>query len=333
MSRVPLDPPQPVLRHPLQPHQLSERVSHIENTIVLAHFGIPRIDPANWMFAIDGLVRRPRSFSLGEIMNRPRVDVASVHECCGSPLKPENPTRRVCNVIWTGARLLDLLADCEPEPAARFLWASGADHGSFEGIACDAFVKDLPLDRVAADVLIAYQMNGSALRPENGHPFRLVVPGYYGTNSVKWLKRLTVAEARARGPFTTRWYNDVIRDESGELTGAVSPVWSIAPESVIVSPAPNEAVKAGQPAEIWGWAWADGGVTAVDVSTDDGSNWVPAIVEPVAGHAWQRFFAAWHPIRPAERYVLCSRAQSADGRGQPADGARNAIYRVPITVI
>jgi sulfane dehydrogenase subunit SoxC len=74
----------------------------------------------------------------------------------------------------------------------------------FEGDRCDAFVKDLPLDRAAADVLIAYEMNGSPLRPENGYPARLVVPGYYGTNSVKWLTRLTLADARAAGPFTTR---------------------------------------------------------------------------------------------------------------------------------
>src|SRR5947209_15797128 len=104
---------------------------------------------------------------------RPRMQITSIHQCCGSPLKPEMPTRRVCNVVWSGVRLAALLADCEPDPAAQFVWSSGADYGVFEGDDCDAFVKDLPLDRVAADVLIAFEMNGSPLRPENGYPMRL----------------------------------------------------------------------------------------------------------------------------------------------------------------
>ena len=73
------------------------------------------------------------------------------------------PTRRVCNVVWSGVLLAALLGDCEPDPAAQFVWSSGADYGVFEGDDC---VKDLPLDRVAADVLIAFEMNGSPLRPE-----------------------------------------------------------------------------------------------------------------------------------------------------------------------
>jgi Oxidoreductase molybdopterin binding domain len=122
------------------------------------------------------------------------------------------------------------------------------------------------LDRVAADVLIAFEMNGEPLRPEHGHPARLVVPGHYGTNSVKWLTRLTLAGARASGPFTTRWYNDPILDVEGKPTGATTPVGPIAPESVIVSPAPDQTLPIGEDVEVWGWAWADGGVSAIDVS-------------------------------------------------------------------
>ncbi len=175
--------------------------------------------------------------SHSELMQRPRVEVTSVHQCCGNPMRPDVPTRRVCNVTWGGVRLADLIADCELIPAAQFIWLSGADCGVFEGVDCDAYVKDLCIDRVADDVLVAYEMNGAPLRPENGYPARLVVPGYYGTNSVKWLNRLTLADTRAKGPFTTRWYNDAVRDASGQPTGATSPVWSIAPELVIVSPA------------------------------------------------------------------------------------------------
>ena len=90
--------------------------------------------------------------------------------------------------------------------------------GAFQGVHCDAYVKDLPLDRVSADVLIADEMNGAPLRPENGYPARLVIPGYYGTNSVKWLTRLTLAAERAASPLTTRWYNDAVRDAAGRPT-------------------------------------------------------------------------------------------------------------------
>lgn len=189
------------------------------------------------------------------------------------------------------------------------MWSSGADHGVFEGDHCDAFTKDLPLDRVAADVLIAYEMNGSPLRPENGYPVRLVVPGYYGTNSVKWLIRLSLADTRAPGLFTTRWYNDPILDVEGRPTGATTPVGPIAPESVIVSPAPDQTPPVGEEVEIWGWAWADGGVSAVDVRVDDERGWTPAAIERPTGHAWQRFAASWRP-RHRGAHELWSRAGS-----------------------
>jgi DMSO/TMAO reductase YedYZ molybdopterin-dependent catalytic subunit len=317
------------MRHPLQPHQLQDRVTRVEDTVVLCHFGVARVDGESWSLAIDGLVERPLRLTLAELRRRPRVEVASVHQCCGSPLKPEVPTRRVCNVVWGGARLADLLAECRPRPEARFLWASGADHGVFQGVACDTFVKDLPLARAPADVLVAYEMNGAPLPAENGFPVRLVVPGFYGTNSVKWLTRLTLADARASGPFTTRWYNDPVRNEAGQPTGATTPVWSIAPESVIVSPTPNAVLEVGEPVEVWGWAWADGGVGTVEVDAD---RWTAAAVEPPVGRAWQRFSAVWRPEQRGGR-GLRSRARSLDGRSQPDTGARNAIHRVAVEMV
>jgi DMSO/TMAO reductase YedYZ molybdopterin-dependent catalytic subunit len=330
--RATLDPVGPFGRHPLKPHQLVDRVTRTEDTIVLCHLGVPRIDPGDWSLSVDGLVRRPLRLTLGELKRRPRVEITSIHQCCGSPLKPQMPTRRICNVVWGGARLSEIVADCEPVPAARYVWSSGADHGVFEGDSCDAFVKDLPLERVAADALIAYEMNGEPLRPENGYPARLVVPGYYGTNSVKWLIRLSLADTRAPGPFTTRWYNDPILDAAGQPTGATTPVGPIAPESVIVSPAPDQTRAVGEEIEIWGWAWADGGVSAVDVSADGADGWMPAAIEQPAGRAWQRFAATWRP-RHRGVHELWSQARSAGGRRQPDAGARNAIHRVPIKIL
>ncbi|HET9689322.1 MAG TPA: molybdopterin-dependent oxidoreductase [Pseudolabrys sp.] len=331
MTRVTLDPVGPFGRHPLQPHQLRDRTTRTEDTIVLCHLGVPRILADEWSLTIDGLVRKSVRLTFSELLRRPHAKITSIHQCCGSPMKPDLPTRRICNVVWGGVRLSELLADCEPLPDARFLWSSGADYGAFEGVTCNAFVKDMPLHRANADVLVAYEMNGSPLRPENGYPARLVVPGYYGTNSVKWLNRLTFAATRASGPFTTRWYNDPVRDASGQPTGASTPVWSIAPESVIVSPAPNQTVAVGDVVDVWGWAWADGGVTAVEISTRGAPGWTPAAVEPQVGRAWQRFVATVR-VGASGSYQLSSRAQSRDGNVQPESGARNAIHNVPIFV-
>jgi sulfane dehydrogenase subunit SoxC len=332
MARATLDPASAIRRHPLQPHQLIDRITRTEDTIVLCHLGVPRIDPDNWSLSIDGLVRHPMHLTLSDIMRRPRADITSVHQCCGSPLTPEMPTRRICNVVWSGARLSELIAACEPDSATRYIWSSGADHGVFEGESCDAFVKDLPVERLGADVLIAYAMNGSPLRPENGYPVRLVVPGHYGTNSVKWLERVTLAETRASGPFTTRWYNDVVRDATGRPTGATRPVGAIAPESVIVSPAPDQAVAVGEAVDVWGWAWADGGVDAVAFGADGASKWMRASIEPSVGRAWQRFAVTWRPEHRGQ-HDISSCALCADGRSQPVSGARNSIHHVPVKVV
>jgi len=315
------------MRHPLKPHQLLERVTPTEDTIVLCHFGIPRMASADWSLSIDGLVDRPLRLSLDDLKSKPLTRITSVHECCGSPLKPNEPTRRVCNVVWGGARLSDLLDDCGVRSNARFVWARGADYGVFGDVECNAFIKDLPLERVAADVLIAYEMNGVMLRPENGFPARLVVPGYYGTNSVKWLVSLTLAGQRADSPFMTRWYVNRVRENSGKITSE-TPVWSIAPESLIVSPAPDSTLTTGQDTEIWGWAWSDSPLAAVEVSADDLSEWTEAMLEPASGRSWRRFATTW---RPGVR-TLRSRATSIDGEQQLISDARNAIYGVSVNV-
>jgi DMSO/TMAO reductase YedYZ molybdopterin-dependent catalytic subunit len=328
--RARLDPHQFIRRIPLLPHQLRDRLTRVADAIVLCHLGLPRLAREDWSVAVDGLVARPRTLSFAEIMRYEKVAVTSVHQCAGSPLNPFEPTQRVCNVTWAGARLADILADCELHPSARFVWSTGADYGEFGGVSVDAYVKDLPIERLHADVLIAYEMNGAPLEPEHGFPARLVVPGFYGTNSVKWLTRLTLARERAEGPFTTRWYNDPA-DDHGSAPGRTTPVWAIAPQSVIVAPAPGTVIDASAVFEICGWAWADGGVGKVEVGIDDGE-WLPAALEPPSARAWQRFAFSWTPSGRGAA-TLASRAISASGEIQPASGRRNAIYRVPLQII
>jgi DMSO/TMAO reductase YedYZ molybdopterin-dependent catalytic subunit len=329
---VKLEPNTFFRRIPLAPHQMHERMTRTEDAIVLCHLGVPRLERDQWSLTIDGLVEHPLTLRFDDLMRYPKAEVASFHQCAGSPLQPSEPTRRVCNVVWGGARLVDLLADCRPHATARYIWSRGADYGAFNGVDVDAYVKDLPLARAQEDVLIAYEMNGKALPAEHGFPARLVVPGFYGTNSVKWLTTITLAEGRATGPFTTRWYNDPVRDGAGRETGARTPVWSIAPESLIVAPAPDATLATLAEHEIWGWAWADGGVASIEVRIGDDAPWQPAELETRHGRQWQRFSFLWLPQGPGEVGVS-SRAISQAGVSQPLAGHRNAVHRVAVQVV
>jgi DMSO/TMAO reductase YedYZ molybdopterin-dependent catalytic subunit len=331
VSSVRLDPDGPYMRHPLAPHQLLERWTRTEGVIVLCHLGVPRLGMDEWSLTIDGLVDRPRTLRFEDLIRFPKVEVASVHNCCGSPFEPLKPTRRVANITWAGARLADVLADCGPRPEAKYLWSSGADSGEFSGVRVEPYTKDLPLMRAGSDVLLAYEMNRRPLAPEHGSPVRLAVPGFYGTNSVKWLTRLTLAKERAHGLFTTRWYNDPVLDGDGREMGETIPVWSIAPDSVIVSPGPQDTIRVSAEHEVWGWAWADGGVRSLRVCTGD-DEWRLAELEAHRGYEWQRFSIRWMPLQRGTT-TLASLAEASNGQLQPMSGRRNAIHQVTVNVV
>jgi DMSO/TMAO reductase YedYZ molybdopterin-dependent catalytic subunit len=331
MDRPRLEPAGYFRRINLLPHQLTRDITPTADAIVLCHLGVPRIDPDSWQLEIAGMVGKPRTIGFEELRALPRHTVETVHQCAGSPLAPAEPTRRICNVRWTGVRLAEILKGCELSPDARYLWSTGADYGEFSGVKIDNFVKDLPIERLKEDVLIACEINGDPLPPENGFPARLVVPGFYGTNSVKWLKRIEAASRRSDSPFTTTWYNDPIRDQQGHDTGQTRPVWSIAPESLIVSPGPDATIPRDTEIEIWGRAWADKGIDRVEIAFGDDERWVAASLEPRNDRAWQRFSMRWAP-GTAGAQTLRSRAYSADGEVQPASGQRNAIHSLTVHI-
>jgi DMSO/TMAO reductase YedYZ molybdopterin-dependent catalytic subunit len=243
------------------------------------------------------------------------------------------PTRRVANARWGGVDLAALLAELGIADEARFLWSHGLDGGDFAGTPCDWYVKDLPRERLAAGgVLLAYELNGAPLPAEHGFPLRLVVPGYYGTNSVKWLWRLHVAEQRFDGLFTSRFYADEVGPE--EIAAGLPPrrpVWATAPEAVIVSPAPGARLALDTPTDIWGWAWSFRGIAAVEVTLDGGAGFARASLEPRRGWAWRRFSLPWRP-RTRGSASISVRAIEAGGASQPAEGARNAMHTVEVAV-
>lgn len=322
---APMDPAQYHRAGDRRPHQVIEPITPQRELFVLAHMGIPRPDEAAWRLEIAGLVERPRTLTLDDILRLPAREVETFHQCAGAARRADLAMRRIANVVWRGVDLAALLQASGVEAEARFLWSYGLDHGSYEEVSATCYVKDMPLARLAeGGVLLAYAVNGEPLSPEHGRPLRLVIPGYYGTNTVKWLWRLELREGRATGPFTTLLYND-----PDPATGGTRPVWEAPPESLIVAPAPGPL--AASATEIWGWAWAAAGVAKTEISLDGGKSWSPARLEPRRQWSWQRFSLDWQPSRPGD-FTLAARATDTRGATQPLAKARNAVHTVAVTI-
>ena len=325
---APLNPVGVQRKIPLAPHQLTDRITSQSNLFTIAHYGIAHVDPASWRLSIGGMVRRPGELSLDDIRRLPKKFVESFHQCAGFPRRPDIPTRRIANVVWGGVDLSELLSAADIDPKAKFLWSSGLDRGSYDNLHGGYYQKDMPLERLAqGGVLLAYEINDETLTPEHGYPLRLIIPGYYGTNSVKWLYKLELADKRAESIFTTILYNDPVSDSP---TGAKYPLWDAPPESAIVFPE-SESVLPRDRVEIWGWAWAAKGIARVEISVDGGTTWAAASIENRSQWSWQRFMFCWMPTDsgPAE---IIARAVDATGITQPESQTRNAVHRVTIEI-
>lgn len=317
------------IRH-LLPAQLTDRLTPVDRLFETSSLGIPELEAAVWSLEITGLVETPVSLSLAELKRFPKRIAEAAFVCSGNPMKPTVPLRRAANVRWGGVGLDDLLEQARVRPEASLVWSYGLDHGLFYGVAQPYYVKDMPLSRMKDHtVLVAYEINDEPLTLANGFPARLVIPGYYATNCVKWICRIALMARRPSEFATVRMYTDP--DPDAERSGQTTrPVWEVAPESIIVSPAAGSALARGQ-IEIWGWAWSDGPVCSVRVSTDGGASWAAAVLESARRHCWQRFCCLWSPAR-AGTFDLRCRATDAGGRTQPMEGARNAVHAVQVRV-
>jgi DMSO/TMAO reductase YedYZ molybdopterin-dependent catalytic subunit len=322
-ARVVMDP-NTTYRRLVPPDRLAPPITPSDDIYVIAHMGIARVDVAQWRLAVDGLVERPFELDYAALTSLPATEVTAVIECFGNPVEPEVATRRVGNVVWRGVPLAYLLERAGVRPEARYVCPEGLDSGTFANVHSERYVKDLPLARaLESDVLVAWAMNGAPLTSEHGFPARVFVPGYFGTNAVKWLSRITLATERPESLFTTRLYN---RRVGGEPMPR--PVREVDVHAVIVAPADGATLKRASHT-IVGWAWSAWPVCAVDISTDGGSTWQSARVAPRgADHQWQAFTYVW-AVTTAGRYALHVRATDERARVQPAVG-RNRIHTISI---
>jgi sulfane dehydrogenase subunit SoxC len=283
-----------------------------------SHSGIPDIDPEQHRLLIHGLVKRPLVFTLEALHRYPMQSRIAFIECGGNSQALNAPQALPLNVAaihgvfscaeWTGVKLSTLLDEAGVDPSARWVIAEGADSA--------AMSRSIPLAKALDDALVCLYQNGERVRPSNGYPVRLLLPGFEGNMNVKWLRRLKLAAEPAMTKDETSKYTILLRDEK-----AWQFVFPMEVKSIITRPSPGLALKGPGFYEISGLAWSgNGSIRQVDVSADGGQSWAPAALHaPILPMAPVRFRAPWQwNGGPA---VLQSRAIDDTGAVQPTRGA------------
>jgi sulfane dehydrogenase subunit SoxC len=328
--------PLEALRHDITPPGLH---------YLLIHYDIPAVDPDTYQLEITGAVERPITLSLDAIRARTRVEEPITFECAGNgralleprPLSQPWLTEAVGTAKWGGAALAPLLDEAGPSDKAVEVLFTALDSG-IEGGVAQAYERSMPIAEVEGAIL-AYEMNGAPLPPQHGFPLRLMVPGWYGMQNVKWLFRITVLEE----PFDG--FQNAVGYRMYEADGtAGEPVTRMLPRSLMVPPGVPEFMTrerhlAPGPVTLEGQAWSGHGpIERVEVSTDGGTSFDVAVLGPPLGpHAWRRWSFEWDATEG--EHVLCSRATDAAGNAQPLDPpwnlkgyANNAVERIRVVV-
>jgi len=291
------------------------------------HGGIPTINPNEWRLMIHGLVEKPLVLTLEQLKRYPNVSRVHFVECPanGGPewRGPQFNSIQfakgmMSNAEWTGVYLKDILKDLGLKPSAKWMLAEGID-SSHMG-------RTVPVDKVLDDAMIVWGQNGEALRPEQGYPVRLLLPGWEGNLCVKWLGRLEFAAEPFYAKEETAKYTAL--KPSGK---AIQHFYANEVNSIITSPCPEKPwtdLKAGDMVEIEGLAWSGmGTIEGVDVSFDGGNNWVEAKLKGlVLPKSWTRFsFMYKYEGKPL---ILASRARDDAGYIQPTIDQETAVMGV-----
>ena len=282
------------------------------------HAGVPEIDPDDYRLLIHGLVERPTVLTLGDLKRFPATSRICFLECSGNypqsagpETKPENVCGMTATTEWTGVSLATLFREVGARPDASWFLAEGQDAA--------VMTRSVPMEKARDDALVAWAQNGEALRPAQGYPARLLLPGWEGNANVKWLRRLELADR----PFMTREetskYTDPLADGTARQFSFVFDA-----RSIITSPAWPDVVEPGW-IEIRGIAWSGrGAVARVDVSTDGGRSWQEArLQEPVLRQAHTRFRHLWR--WDGSETGIMSRAADDTGYVQPTRAALRAV--------
>jgi sulfite oxidase len=305
---------------------LATPITPVEQFFVRSNFDVPVVDAASWRLAVDGAVDAPRAFDLRELQLLPVRDIAVTVECAGNARRWMQPVPAgtpwdlgaVSTAVFTGVALRDVLAHCAVRADALELVFAGADHGEING-------RDIPFARslpcaaaLHEDTLLAWAMNGAPLTPAHGYPLRLLVPGWYGVASVKWLTRITAVTEPFTGHFQTERYI-YVKDAAVADGTPVTRMHVRALVADVSAPSDSGVIR------IRGSAWSGhGAITRVQLSLDGGASWHDARLDaPASAYA----AVTWSHEMPAVNYDvdIIVRATDASGETQPLEPRWNEL--------
>lgn len=291
---------------------------------VRSHYETPQIDLDQWRLKIGGCVERPLELAWEEIEWLPKRSIFSTMECAGngrSFLRPfvegvQWTAGAVGHAEWSGIPLRAVLERVGLKRGVQEIVFSGADIGHEKGCPnAEPFARSLPLAKAMhADTLLATHMNGEPLQPSHGNPLRLIVPGWYGVASVKWLTSIEAVQTPFRGYFQSVKYTIQHQSGGGTHTEIVGPM---PVKSEIIRPVDGATLGVGTNRVI-GMAWAgEHAVEAVEMSVDDGASWRRADLHgPTASFSWTPWEFLWKAAAAGE-YRILARAISVNGEVQP----------------
>jgi DMSO/TMAO reductase YedYZ molybdopterin-dependent catalytic subunit len=331
--------------HAMPLEALREDLTPVGLHYLLIHFDIPAVDAEAWRLRIGGAVRDPLELTLDEIRARPRRTLPVTLECAGNgrarmrprPLSQPWLLEAVGTAEWTGIPLAPLLEEAGLAPDVAELVFTGADHG-VQGDEEQAYARSLTVaEATRPEVMLAYEMNGLPLPPQHGRPLRLLVPGWYGMTSVKWLTSIE-AVTRPFGGYQQavayRYQRDA--DDPGEPVNRIHVRSLLAPPGIPDFFSRRRLLPRG-PVRLQGRAWSGhGAVERVEVGVDGA--WTDARLDaPVGEFAWRGWWLDWEAT-PGEHELAC-RATDASGEVQPLEHRWNyqgmgdtAVQRVAVTV-
>ena len=303
-------------------------ITPTDRFFVRSHFStVPDLDATTFSLTLDGAVSDPFAASYDELKAMPSREVLATLECAGNSRSYVTPPAEglqfrhgaVGNARWKGVSVAELLSKAGVKDTAKEVLFEGADFGEEEeeGETLHlGFERSLPLAKaIEPDTIVAYEMNGRPLELLHGYPCRLIVPGWYGMASVKWLRRIQVLEEPYDGFFQSRRYVHINEGETARQPWR--PVTSVRVKSLITHPRHGEVVRPGH-YTVRGMAWSgEGEIAKVEISVGGEGRWREAhLVGPSVDTAWRQWELSWTVSRPGH-FIIEARSTDSAGNSQP----------------
>ena len=309
------------------------------------HFDVPSLDNEQFSLNVNGAVESPSELSIEQLKKFPKRDLLVVMECAGNGRASMNPVIKgtpwnlgaISQAIFRGTSLGNILETADYLTNAIEVRFTGSDQGVIRTGEVERYARSLPIEvALHPDTLLAWEMNGDPLADQHGFPLRLVVPGWYGMASVKWLEEITVLTEPFEGFFQTKEY--VYLGEKGIADN--TPVTSMQVRSLILEPEDHLEISMDT-IQVSGIAWTgSGAITKVELSFDQGRQWIETIIDqPSSSYGIARWTHLWRPKDPGQ-YTIAALAYDSKGNVQPLNSrwnkggyGNNASHQIKLSII